>query len=195
MIAVTLILFSYLLGAIPTAYIAGRIFRGIDIREVGDCNMGAANAYREVGPAAGIGVLVVDAFKGALAIIVTQAFVSQPVVLLAGFAVVVGHNWPIYIGFRGGRGESTTIGVLLTLLPQSMLILLAVSAIPFLITRNTILAGAILFSPLWLISLFMGASITLVLYSIALPCVVGLTHFLSSRYLPDGARREAAYMR
>lgn len=80
-------------------------------------------------------------------------------------------------------------------MPVEMGILLAICAVPFLTTRNTMLAGAILFSPLWLLALLMGASGPLVAYSIGLPCLVGLTHFLTTRHLPDEARREAVYMR
>jgi len=115
--------------------------------------------------------------------------------LLAGFAVAAGHNWPVYIGLRGGRGQATTIGVLCALLPQAMLILLAVCAVPFLVTRNTKLAGVILFAPLWLVALLTGASGVLVAYSIGLPCLVGLTHLLTIRHLPDETRRKTSYMR
>ena len=195
MVAVALVLFSYLLGSIPSAYIAGRLVKGIDIRKVGDGNVGAANAYREIGSKAGMAVLVADVGKGAIAVSITSILASQPVVLLAGLGAVAGHNWPVYIGFRGGRGESTALGVLSVLLPQPMLILLAVSAVPFFITRNTMVAGAILFSPLWLVALLTGASLALVVYSIGLPCLVGLTHFLTTRHLPEEARETVNYMR
>ncbi len=194
MVTIILVLFSYLLGSIPSAYIAGRVLRGIDIRNVGDGNVGAANAYREIGSKAGTAVLVADVGKGALAVSITSIFASQPVVLLAGLGAVAGHNWPLYIRFRGGRGESTAIGVLFVLLPQAMLILLAVSAVPFFVTRNTMLVGAILFSPLWLVALLMGASAALVGYSVGLPCLVGLTHFVTTRHLPHETRRAAIYM-
>ncbi len=194
MVAAMLVLLSYLLGSIPSAYIAGRLLRGIDIRKVGDGNVGAANAYREIGAKAGIAVLVADVGKGAIAASITSILASQPVVLLAGIGAVAGHNWPLYIGFRGGRGESTAIGVLSVLFPQPMLILLAVSAVPFFITRNTMLVGVILFSPLWLVALLTGASAALVGYSIGLPCLVGVTHFLTTRHLPEEARQTANYM-
>ena len=195
MVAVMMVLFGYLLGSIPSAYIVGRVLRGIDIREVGDGNVGAANAYREMGPAVGAAVLIADVCKGMAALLVAQAFVSQPVVLVVGFAAVAGHIWPIFIRLRGGRGEATTIGVLSTLLPQAMLMLLAACAVPFLVTRNTMLAGAILLSPLWLVALLLGVSWPLVGFSIGLPCLEGLAHFLTTRHLPDDARREAIYMR
>ena len=195
MVVAMLVLLSYLLGSIPSAYIAGRVLKGIDIRKVGDGNVGAANAYREIGPTAGVVVLLADVCKGAIAILVAQAFASQLVVLIAGFAVVAGHNWPVYIGFKGGRGESTTIGVLFVLLPLAMLILLAVCAIPFLITRNTMLAGAILFAPLWLVALLTGVSGILIGYSIALPCLAGLMHLVTARHLPKGVKHTAKHMR
>jgi glycerol-3-phosphate acyltransferase PlsY len=195
MVAAMLVVFSYLLGSIPSAYITGQVLRGIDIRKVGDGNVGAANVYREIGPAAGVAVFVADVCKGIIAVVVTQAFASQAVVLLAGFAVVAGHNWSLYIGFRGGRCFATAIGVLSVLFPQAMLILLAICAVPFLVTRNAVLAGAILFSPLWLIALFMGMSGALVGYSIVLPSLVGLTHFLAARHLPDNINKGAPQIR
>jgi len=194
-VAAILVLFSYLLGSIPSAYVAGRVLKRIDIRNVGDGNVGAANAYREIGPVAGVTVLVADVCKGAIAVTVAQTFASQLIVFLAGLAVVAGHNWPVYIGFRGGRGEATAIGVLCVLLPQAMLILLGVCAVPFLVTRNTMLAGAILFAPLWLVALLMGASGALIGYSIGLPCLVGLTHLLTTRNLPDDVKGRSNYMR
>jgi len=190
-----LVLLAYLLGSIPFAYIAGRLSRGVDIRTLGDGNVGAANAYRELGPGTGVAVLMADVSKGAVAVLVVQAFASQLVVLLAGVAVVAGHNWPVYIGFRGGRGQATTIGVLCALLPQAMFILLAICAVPFIVTRNTRVAGVILFAPLWLVALLMGASGVLVAYSGGLPCLVGLTHLLTTRHLPADVRRKTSYMR
>lgn len=179
---VVLILSSYLLGSIPSAYIAGRVFKGIDIRNFGDGNVGAINAGRVLGRTTGIIVMIADVSKGAIAVLIAQAFASQPVVLLAGFVVVVGHNWPIYIRFKGGVGQSTTIGVFVALLPQAMGILLAASAISFFITRNRILAGVTQFAPLWLVALLMGSPRVLVVYSIALPCLLGLRYLQTARH-------------
>jgi len=190
-----LVLLAYLLGSIPFAYIAGRLSRGVDIRTLGDGNAGAANVYREIGPRAGVAVLLADVSKGAVAVMVAQAFASQLVVLLAGVAVVAGHNWPVYIRFRGGTGQATTIGVLCALLPQAMFVLLALCAVPFIVTRNATMAGAILFAPLWLVALLMGASGVLVAYSIGLPCLVGLTYLLTARRLPASARWKSSYLR
>jgi glycerol-3-phosphate acyltransferase PlsY len=187
------VVIGYLLGSIPSAYIAGKI-KGIDIRRVGDGNVGAANAFREVGPVAGVLVVLADVFKGVGAIFVAQAFTSSHlVVFLTGIAAVAGHVWPIYIGFRGGRGEATAGGVLVALFPP-MLILLAIALIPFILTRNTILLGAIIFAPLWLLAWITGGSVSLIGYTIGLPCIVGVTHILTTRHLPPNLKRSGKYM-
>lgn len=173
---------GYFLGAIPTAYIAGHMVQGIDIREVGDTNVGAANAFRQLGAKAGVAVGIVDAGKGALAILIAQAAdIPQPAILLTGAVVVIGHNWPVFLGFRGGRGESTTIGILLALITQPILILAVPALATLIIKKTVILASAVLFIPLPLVGWWLGVPGVLVGYSIALPCLVGFTHFLRTR--------------
>jgi glycerol-3-phosphate acyltransferase PlsY len=183
-----IILVGYLIGSLPTAYIAGRMMRGEDIRRMGDENMGAANAFRELGGKTGIAVGIIDAGKGALAVFIAQASGMSPVVaMITGSAAVIGHNWPALLGFRGGRGESTTIGVLLMLVPQPVLITALPSLTVLLITRNVIIASAVLLAPLSLIGWWVGTAIPLILYSIALPCLVGFTHLI--RTIPRAVRQ------
>lgn len=173
---------SYLIGAVPTGYIAGRFAAGVDIRKIGDENMGAANVYRELGRKIGITVFLVDIFKGVLVICIAQLVnLSQVMVLLCGVAAVVGHNWPVYLKFRGGRGESTAIGVLYVLVPLPMLIMTVPSFIVLVWKKNVILASAVLFIPLSLLGWWFHVSGLLIAYSIGLPCLVGLTHFLRVR--------------
>jgi glycerol-3-phosphate acyltransferase PlsY len=177
------IIIGYLLGAIPTGYLAGRLLKGIDIRRVGDENTGAANVFRELGPAIGIGVGLLDAAKGAVAILIAQAVgVSQIGVLITGLATVVGHNWPVFLGFRGGRGESTAIGILLVLVTQPMLILTIPTVATLIITRNTIIASAVLFIALPVVGWLMHIPGILIIYGIALPCLVGITHYFRVRH-------------
>ena len=138
-----IIIISYLLGSIPTAYLIGRAAAGRDIRRMGDENAGAANAYRELSPRAGVLVGIIDAAKGSLVILIAQAVnMSQMVVLFAGAVAVIGHNWPVFLGFRGGRGESTTIGVLLAVLTIPMLIVAAPAILAHFIFRDTTKAAA-----------------------------------------------------
>lgn len=183
-----LISIGYLLGSLPTAYIAGRILKGEDIRQIGDENPGAANAYRELGAWIGILVGIIDAGKGILTVLIAQAGgASQAVIMFTGVVAVIGHNWPVFIGFRGGRGESTAIGVLLVLVTLPMLIMALPALLVLFWRKNVILSSAVLFVPLSLVVWLTGASGSLIIYSIALPCLVGFTHFLRTR--PKTTRR------
>ncbi len=176
-----IVLLGYFLGSIPTAFLAGHLLKGKDIRQMGDGNMGARNAFHELGAKVGIGIFLFDAGKGALAILVAQSTqIPQLAVLLTGVAAVAGHNWPVFIGFRGGRGEATTIGVLSTIIIQPMLIM-AVPTIAALLRRGVTITSAVLFIPLPLVCWLMGVPGILITYSIALPCLVGFTHFLRTR--------------
>ncbi len=173
---------GYLIGSFPTAYIAGRLLKGKDIRRMGDANMGAANAFRQLGAKVGITVGIIDAAKGVLAVVIAHlANVSQLAVLLTGVAVVVGHNWPVFIGFRGGRGESTTIGVLLAVITLPMLIIAGPAIAAHFILRDTTKAAPFIFVPLPLVCWWLEMPGILIAYSIALPCLVGFTHFLRTR--------------
>jgi glycerol-3-phosphate acyltransferase PlsY len=185
-----LIFIGYLLGSLPTAYITGRILKGEDIRRMGNGNMGAGNAYHELGARVGIVVGIIDAGKGALAVFITHVSdMSTAVVLITGTAVVIGHNWPVFLGFRGGRGESTAIGVLTMLIPQPMLIMAAPAILVLLITKKVPIASTVLFVPLSLLSWWTGASVPVILYSIGLPCLVGFTHFLRTRAKTAGGSK------
>ena len=181
-----IVILGYFLGSIPTAYIAGRLLKSVDIRQIGDGNMGAANTFRQLGAKAGVAVGIIDAAKGALAVLIAQAAgLSLFAVLLTGAAVVVGHNWPVFLGFRGGRGEATTIGVLLTTITQPMLILAIPAIAAHFILRDTTKAAAVLFVPLPLVCWLVGLSGALIAYSITLPCLVGFTHFLRTRRVAE----------
>jgi acyl phosphate:glycerol-3-phosphate acyltransferase len=179
-----IITLGYLLGSIPTAYIAGRIARGEDIRTVGDRNMGAQNVFRQLGPALGIPVGLIDMAKGILAILLAEAAgLPQIGVLLTGIAAVIGHNWPIFLGFRGGRGEATTIGILYALVTVPALIVTMPALITLWFSRNVTLSSVVAFVPLPFICWWMGISGTLIAYAIILLCVVALTHLLRTRHV------------
>ncbi|MFA6613085.1 MAG: glycerol-3-phosphate acyltransferase, partial [Dehalococcoidales bacterium] len=97
---------GYLLGSIPTAYLVARFRTGKDIRQIGGGNVGALNTFREISPAAGVLVMLIDMAKGALAIVLAyRVFDLSPVaVMLTGLACVIGHNWMVWLKFSGGKG-------------------------------------------------------------------------------------------
>jgi glycerol-3-phosphate acyltransferase PlsY len=109
------------------------------------------------------------------------ADVSLPVVLITGAAAVVGHNWPVFLGFRGGEGTSTTIGIMLALVTIPMLIVAGPAILTLVLTRNTTPAGAAIFIPLPFLCWWFHVPGIIISYGIALPCLVGLTHYLRMR--------------
>jgi len=138
------IVIGYLLGSFPAAYLIAKYRKGIDIREVGVRNMGAGNVMREVGMWEGAVIAVADIGKGSATIFIAQMLsVSQPWLLVAGLAAILGHNFPVYIGFRGGKGVSTLIGVFLVLSPLGMGISLLIIGIALLFTRHIFTSIAI----------------------------------------------------
>jgi len=144
------VVLGYLLGSIPTAYIATRLATGKDVRQLGGGNVGGLNVYQEVGlvPAAVVGI--VDLGKGAAAVAIAQWLldVSQPFVLAAAVAAVVGHNWMVWLKFSGGKGMGAAIGGLLVLLPLynyplGLAFFFGVVLVIFIITRNVALSMGI----------------------------------------------------
>jgi len=115
------IIISYLIGSIPTAYIFGRVLKGIDIRKFGSGNVGATNVLRVLGRGPAITVLVLDILKGFIASVFVADFIalktlpvsSEILRIILGFSCIAGHNWTIFLGFKGGKGVSSTLGVLL----------------------------------------------------------------------------------
>ncbi len=114
----SLILGAYLFGSIPAAYLAARLSRGIDIRQYGSGNVGASNLLKFTSKRVAIPVIIFDLGKGAMMVWVAQLIglgIAQQVT--AGLAVIIGHNWPVFLRFSGGRGNLTTLGVISILVP------------------------------------------------------------------------------
>jgi glycerol-3-phosphate acyltransferase PlsY len=130
---------SYLIGSIPTAYLLVKRLKGVDVRTVGSGNVGATNVTRTAGLGAGAAVFLVDAMKGLAAVWgVAPALQPEPIPmfrLVCGAAAVVGHIFPVFLKFRGGKGVATTIGVLVSLSPVVALTFAVVWVLVFLLTR------------------------------------------------------------
>ena len=127
---------GYLMGSVPMGLIAGRLVRGIDIREYGSGKTGFTNALRTIGLRASLLVLLGDAAKGALPVLIARLLSDNAYVqMVAGLAAVVGHDWPVFAGFRGGRGVTTFFGVILGMNPLVVLALVPVGVAIAFVTR------------------------------------------------------------
>lgn len=134
--AFTIALLSYFLGSIPTGYLLGR-YSGVDIRKVGSGNIGATNVARAVGKARGVLTLLADAAKGWVPVYAAvQLGLGEVAVAIVGAATFLGHLFPIFLRFRGGKGVATAMGVLLALVPMATLISIAVFAFVLLASRR-----------------------------------------------------------
>ncbi|WP_369686651.1 glycerol-3-phosphate acyltransferase [Dehalococcoides mccartyi] len=191
------LLIGYFLGSIPSAYLVTRRLTGRDIRQMGGGNMGGLNTFREVGVGAGAAVVLMDLAKGALAVSVAYYLLIQNAqwVILTGFAAVIGHNWPIWLDFKGGKGLGPAFGAMLFLLPvyglpQHLLILALLVFIPLAITRNIALATGIALFSLPFLVWYGSHSEFATLISVLLFLMIGIKFVLDNRKnLRDPANR------
>lgn len=144
MLAVALIIMGYLIGAIPTGYLVCRAF-GVDLRGVGSGNIGTANAYRAAGKWAFVATLVGDILKGLAPVIGARLLTDNEwVVAAVAFAALLGHCWPVYLGFKGGKAVATAAGTSIGLAPPVGLLMFVVWWAVVLISRYTSLAAVVL---------------------------------------------------
>ncbi|AGY57454.1 glycerol-3-phosphate 1-O-acyltransferase PlsY [Gloeobacter kilaueensis] len=163
-------LLAYLIGSFPAGYLAGRLLKGIDIREQGSGSTGATNVLRTLGKGPAIAVLLIDVLKGLVAILMARALLGDNgswAIVGAGLAAIVGHSWPIWLGFRGGKSVAVSIGIVFGLQWQVGLTLFAIWGLCFGATRIVSFASivAALAAPigfyLW------GTSLPFILFGLA----------------------------
>lgn len=134
--APALIVLGYFIGALPTGLILVRVLRGEDIRKYGSGNIGTVNVLRVAGPGVAAAVLLVDVLKGLVPVLLAlRGGVAPWAVVAAGLAAIAGHNWSVFLGFRGGKGIATSFGVLAGLSLQAALVAAVVWIIVVAITR------------------------------------------------------------
>ena len=199
-------LIAYLLGSIPTGFLVARA-RGVDIRKVGSGNIGATNVFRIVGKAAGIAVLLADAAKGWLAVVVAARWVwgwSGPATseqtlewfrLVAGVAAILGHNYTCWLRFKGGKGIATSAGVLVGLVPVSLLIILAIWIVVFAFSRYVSLASISAAFTLPFAAWLVGESTTIILALAGLAALAIYKHKANIERLINGTENRMALKR
>lgn len=180
---------AYLVGAFPTSYVAGRLFKGIDLREHGSRNLGATNVYRVLGWKFAVPVAIVDILKGTLPVVAFAPRVSDSalVAMLVGAMAVVGHVFSVFVGGKGGKGVATSAGVMLGLAPAAvgicMLIWLVLVRTTGYVSLGSMLGAAAL--PIGLYVLHPDRR-ELVLPSVALAALIVFLHRANVRRLLDG---------
>jgi len=180
---------SYLVGSIPTAYIFGRALKGIDIRKFGSGNVGATNALRLLGKGPGILVLALDILKGLLPVVLLGNLIQprsslnpQIILIILGIACIIGHNWTVFLNFKGGKGIATSLGVLLGLaikipgLGTGLGIVLLIWLAVFMISRIVSLSSLISAISLPVFMLIFKQSKIMILTTLVLSIFVILRH-------------------
>ena len=191
------ILTAYLIGSIPTAYIFGRLLKGIDIRQFGSGNVGATNAFRVMGRTPALSVLVIDILKG----FISTAYIAGAVLylspvsrvqlyrVLVGLSSIIGHNWPVFLRFRGGKGVATSAGVVMGLIPKIFLLGLSVWSVVFFITGYVSVASIFAAFTVPLFALVFGESIEIVVFISLLSIMLVYRHKSNIRRLRRGEEK------
>lgn len=207
MIYPLLLLLAYLLGSVCNAVILSRVFYGIDIRDYGSRNPGANNVQRVLGWKMGFTVLFLDALKGVAAVSLAYFSPIEPGTewfegfsILLGFMVVLGHIFPVFFGFKGGKGVATIVGIPTMLHPWTALICLGVFGLFFWWTRYVSLSVllAVSFYPVFINVLFeviLGRpeTLTIQIFSIVIAVVLWLTHLSNLKRLIQGKEEKFSF--
>lgn len=203
LIAILLVL-AYLIGSVPSAVWVSKWIFGIDIREHGSGNAGATNTFRILGPKAGSGVMLMDMLKGFIAVKLAffsgipvnwEAFTNLQVFL--GLASVLGHIFPIWAEFRGGKGIATLFGMILSIQPIVALSLVGVFVCMLYLTRYVSLSSitASIAFPVMIVFIFNAHELSYQLFAIGTACLVVLTHHKNISRLINGNESKVAFFR
>jgi glycerol-3-phosphate acyltransferase PlsY len=194
------IVLAYLAGSIPSAVWAGKVFHGIDVREHGSGNAGATNTVRVLGWKTGIPVLLFDLFKGWLAASLPLFLDAAPhgseqmtvLQIVCGMAAILGHVFPLFAGFRGGKGVATTFGVLLALQPWLTLTCAGIFLVMLLISGYVSLGSmiSVIMFPVLLMTVFHTPSVMFKIFAVVVAVAVVLTHSKNISRLLKGEEKK-----
>lgn len=195
------LLAAYLIGSVPTAVWIGKAFYGIDVREYGSGNAGASNTFRILGKKAGIPVMLIDILKGFCATNIvyllknyipgTEAFVNFQLAL--GVTAVMGHVFPIFAGFRGGKGIATLLGLLLAVHMEAAIICLLIFIIILLVTKYVSLSSMLtgFCFPMLIIFYFHEPIKSMILFGMSISVLILITHQKNIERLLKGKESKA----
>ena len=199
---ILILIAAYLLGSIPFGYLIVRASQGADVRESGSGGTGATNVSRRAGKRAGVVTLLLDATKGALAVVLARSFVTDDFginwwVAAAAFIAVFGHCFPVWLNFRGGKGVATGIGVFLSLSPLAVacaaVVFILIVAVTRYVSLGSILATAAFPLFVWLLSVYVRPTTNLapvMTASVATAALIILMHHANIVRLMKGTERK-----
>jgi len=180
----------YAIGSLPTAYLFTRYILGQDIWQIGDFNSGAANVFRNVGAKAGVAVGAIDIIKGALVIVLAMVLVDNTrMEMMAGAAALAGHNLPVHLRFRGGRGAATAVGILIASVPIIGLPIGALCLVLLYLTHRAIYPLVVFLVVIPVLTWSIGYPVALAIYVVAIPIAVGLSHLFTTRIRNPGTAK------
>ena len=169
---------SYLLGSTPTAYLIFKKKKGRDIRKYGYKNMGTLNIYHLLGPFHAFITLLIDTVKGAVPIWIAQSLeMNSSGMILCSIMAIAGHNWPIFLNFRGGKGVATSLGIMMVLMKRQLLLWLVLVVIIFSLIKNFSFSMGLSFSLIPLSSWWMQEPAYIIYLSILMPLLMFLRLF------------------
>ncbi|MDI9597360.1 MAG: glycerol-3-phosphate 1-O-acyltransferase PlsY, partial [Atribacterota bacterium] len=167
-----LILLSYLMGSIPFGYLVGKYLKGIDIREYGSGNIGVANIFRIMGTKYALIVLIGDCLKGYIAVLIAKNIITAEseywVLLIIGLFAIIGHNWSIFLNFKGGKGIATTYGVVLSFFPYIAIIAAIIWSVIVLKTKFAALGSIISVFSMIILSLIFSTPIEFKIFIVSI---------------------------
>lgn len=189
---------AYVIGSIPTGYIFGRVIKGIDIRQFGSGNIGATNTLRVIGRVPGLAVLAIDIFKGFLCVTYLANFfmyiapLTRPELyrVFMGLAAIAGHNWTVFLRFKGGKGVATSAGVVVGLMPKIFWLGFLVWLIVFLVTGYVSIASIIASLSISIFALASNQPTELTVFVSALCLVIIYKHRSNIRRLKNGEEKK-----
>jgi acyl phosphate:glycerol-3-phosphate acyltransferase len=199
-------LLAYLVGSIPTGYIVGKVFKKVDIRTQGSGNMGATNVFRVIGKRWGIFVLVCDILKGVVATLLLVRVFDYAIFgermytqCVYGVCAIIGHNWTLFLRFKGGKGVATTTGVILALFPNALALSFLFFCFIVMITRYISLGsllGALSF-PLfiWLLYGTIEGFPVFLCFSLFLVVFIFIRHKSNIKRLCNGTENKISFSR
>jgi len=188
---------AYLIGSIPTAYIFGRLLKGIDIRQFGSGNIGATNTFRIIGRVPGLIVLAIDILKGFICVsyiadlflYISPAARPELYKVVVGMAVIAGHNWTVFLRFKGGKGVATSAGVVIALIPKIFWLGFSVWMIIIALTGYVSLASIITSISMPIFSLIFGEATEIVVFMSLLCLIIVYRHRSNIKRLSKGEEK------